>query len=102
VEAIRHFRLLLLCTGFYLSLKDTFVVPSFRPNLVSDSYMDKLGYLCSFGNNVPSLYFNSNVVGTSSLLAHDNLYMFEIVAFYNESLNMESRDTKHKIGNTSS
>jgi len=29
VEAIGHFRLL-LCTGFYLDLKDTFVVPSFR------------------------------------------------------------------------
>ena len=29
VETIRHFRLL-LCTGFYLDLKDTFVVPSFR------------------------------------------------------------------------
>ena len=30
VEAIGHFRLLLLCIGFYLDLKDTFVVPSSR------------------------------------------------------------------------
>jgi len=57
VEAIGHFRLL-LCTGFYLDLKDTFVVPSFRRNLVSVSYLDKLGYLCSFGNNVFRLSFN--------------------------------------------
>ena len=48
VEAIGHFRLL-LCTGFYLDL--TFVVPSFRRNLVLVSYLDELGYLCSFGDN---------------------------------------------------
>ena len=51
VEAIGHFRLL-LCTGFCLDLKYTFVVSSFRRNLVSVSYLDKLGYLWSFGNNV--------------------------------------------------
>jgi len=44
VEAIGHFRLL-LCIGFYLDLKDTFVVPSFRRNLVLVSYLDKLGYV---------------------------------------------------------
>jgi len=49
VEVIGHFRLL-LCIGFYLDLKDTFVVSSSRRNLVSFSYFDKLGYLCSFGN----------------------------------------------------
>ena len=43
VEAIEHFRLF-LCTSFYLDLKDTFVVPSFRRNLVSISYLDKLGH----------------------------------------------------------
>ena len=68
VEAIGHFRLL-LCTSFYLDLKDTFVVPSFRRNLVSVSYLDKLGYLCSFGNNVFRLSFNLDIVRTGSLLA---------------------------------
>ena len=63
VEAVRHFRLL-LCTDFYLDLKDTFVVPSFRRNLVSVSYLDKLGYFCSFRNNVFRLSFNSDIVGT--------------------------------------
>ena len=60
VKAIGHFRLS-LCTGFYLDLKYTFVVPSFRWNLVSDSYLDILGYLCSFGNNVFRLSFNSDI-----------------------------------------
>jgi len=50
VEAIGHFRLL-LGTGFYLKLKDTFVVPSFRQNLISVSALDKFSYHCSFGNN---------------------------------------------------
>ncbi|CAH9086499.1 unnamed protein product, partial [Cuscuta europaea] len=36
VEAIGVFRLLLK-TGFYLDLKETFVVPSFRRNLISIS-----------------------------------------------------------------
>ena len=43
VEAIGHFRLLLR-TGSYLDLKDTFIVPSFRRNLVSISTLDKSGY----------------------------------------------------------
>jgi len=54
VEAIWHFRLL-LCTGFYLDLKDTFVMSSFTRNLISVSYLDKLGYSCSIGNNEFSL-----------------------------------------------
>ena len=70
---------------FYLDLKDTFVVPSFRRNLVLVSYLDKLGYLCSFGNNVFRLSFNSDIVGTGSLLVNDNLYLLDTVASYGES-----------------
>ncbi|XP_047318744.1 uncharacterized protein LOC124922058 [Impatiens glandulifera] len=44
VEAIEHFRLL-LSSSFYLDLKDTFIVPSFKRNLVSIRYLDKHGYL---------------------------------------------------------
>ena len=47
VEVIGHFRLL-LCTGFYLDMKDTFVVLSFSRNLISFSYLDKSGYPYSF------------------------------------------------------
>ena len=101
VEAIGHFRLL-LCTGFYLDLKDTFVVLSFRQNLISVSYLDKFCHSCSFGNNEFSLSFNSNIVGTGSVLAYDNLYLLDTVTTYNETLNTESHGTKRKIDNTQS
>lgn len=84
VEAIGHFRLL-MCTEFYLDLKDAFVVSSFRRNLISISYLDKSGYLCSFGNNI-KLSFNSNIVGTGSLMSHDNLYLLDTISTYDESL----------------
>ena len=61
VEAIGHFRLL-LGTGFYLGLKDTFIAQSFRWNLVSISVLDKFGYHCSFENNQFGLSLNSNIV----------------------------------------
>ena len=80
VEVIGHFRLL-LCTGFYLDLKDTFVVPSF---------------------NQVNLSLNSKVIRTSSLVVYNNLYMLDIVASYQESLNIESRGTKCKLDNAHS
>ena len=49
-KPIRHFRLS-LGARYYLNLKDTFVVLSFRRNLVLVSLFDKFGYSCSFGNN---------------------------------------------------
>jgi len=101
VKAIGHFRLL-LCIGFCLDLKDTFVVSSFRRNLVSISYLDKLDYLCSFGNNVFWLSFNSDIVGTGSLLVNDNLYLLDTIVSYNESFNAELCGTKRRIDNTNS
>jgi hypothetical protein len=47
VEAMRHFRTLLK-TGLYLDLFDTFVVSSFRRNLISISALDKLGFSVGF------------------------------------------------------
>jgi len=70
MEAIGTFRLQLK-TGFYLDLFETFVVPSFQRNLISISSLDKFGFSFSFGNNKVSLYQNSNMVGSSSLI--DNL-----------------------------
>lgn len=101
VEAIGHFRLL-MCTEFYLNLKETFVVPSFRQNLISVSYLDKSGYFCSFGNNMFKLSFNSDIVGTGSLTGHDNLYLLDTIAIYGESLNVESCGTKCKIDDNNS
>ena len=71
VEVIGTFRLLLK-TGVYLELKETYVVPSFRRNLISISVLDRFGYYCSFGNSKCGLSLNSNVIGTGSLYVHDN------------------------------
>ena len=101
VEAIGIFRLLLK-SGTYLELNETFVVPSFRRNLVSISVLDKFGYSCSFGNNKFSLFQNSNLVGTGSLTYVDNLYMLDTVASYHETLQLSTQDVKKKITNENS
>ena len=86
VESIGHFRLL-LCTKFYLDLKDTFVVLSFRRDLISVSYLDKSCYSCLFGNNIFKLYFNSYIVGTGLHMDRDNLYLLDTIASYGKLLN---------------
>ena len=96
VEAIRTFRLLLK-TGVYLDLKETYIVPSFRRSLISISVLDKFGCYCSFGNSKFSLSLNSNVIGTGSLSVHDNLYLLDTVASFNETLYTSIRDTKRKL-----
>ena len=58
--------------------------------------MDKSGY-GSFGNSKFSISLNLNVMGTSSLSVHDNLYLLDIVASFNESLYTSTRGTKHKL-----
>ena len=55
VQAIGKFQLM-LDSGFILILENTFIVLSFRRNLISDSCLDKSGYLCSFGNETFSLF----------------------------------------------
>lgn len=85
VEAIGKFRLLLK-TGFYLDLDGTFIVPSFRRNLISISPLDKFGFSCSFGNGKFSLFRDSNLVGSGSLSSYDNLYSIDTIASYNELL----------------
>ena len=101
VKAIGIFRLLLK-SGTYLDLNETFVVPSFRRNLVSIYVLDKFGYSCSFGNNKFGLFQNSNLVGTGSLFYVDNLYMLDTVASYHETLQLSTRDVKRKLTNENS
>ena len=96
VEAIGTFRLLLK-SGTYLDLNETFVVPSFRRNLVSISVLNKFGYTCSSGNNKFSLFHNSNLVGTGSLSYVDNLYMLDTVASYHETLQLSTQGVKRKL-----
>ena len=96
LEAIGTFRLLLK-TCIYLDLKDTYVVPSFRRNLISIFVLDKSGYYCSFGNSKFNLSLNSNVIGTGFLSMHDNLYLLDTVASFNETLYTSIRGTKRKL-----
>ena len=98
VEAIGNFRLLLK-TGCYLDLNETFVVPSFRRNLVSISSLDKFGISCSFGNNKVSLFQNSKLIGTGSLI--DNLYMLDSFTSFNKILLSDSCGTKRKLNENS-
>ena len=101
VEAIGIFRLLLK-SGTYLDLNETFFVISFRRNLVSISILNKFGYSCSFGNNKFSLFQNSNLVGTGSLFYVDNLYILDTVASYHETLQLSTRGVKRKLTNENS
>ena len=96
VEAIRTFRLLLK-VGVYLYLKETYLIRSFRQNSISISILDKSGYHRSFGNSKFSLSLNLNSIGTSSLSVHDNLYLLDTVASFNETLYTSTRRTKHKL-----
>jgi hypothetical protein len=98
VEGIGKFRL--LCrTGFYLYF-DALVVPSFRRNLISISYLDKNGYVCSFGNGNFSLYQNSKQVASGSLSSYDNLYFLELDTSHLEALHIDNR--KRKLTNENS
>ena len=96
LKAIGHFRCL-LGNGYYSDLIDTFVEPSFRRNLVSVSILDKSDYSCSFGNNKFVLSINSNIFAIGSLICYDNLYLLKTITSYQETLNVSSRGTKHKI-----
>ena len=77
IKAISLFKLQ-LDSGCTLDLEETFVVPSFRRNLISVSCLDKFGYYCSFRNEMVNLYLNLNVIDTSSLT--DKLYKLNIKA----------------------
>ena len=101
VEAIGNFRLLLK-TGFYLDLDETYFVPSFRRNLISISSLDKFGFFCSFGNGKFSLFHNSKLVSSGSLSGDDNLYMLDTIASFNESLQLSTRGVKRKLTNENS
>ena len=101
VEAIGTFRLL-LNTGFYLDLNETFIVPSFSQNFIFISTLNKFGYSFSFGNNKFSLFHYSKMVSTSSLSGYDNLYLLDIITSFNESLYLSTQGIKRKLTNENS
>ena len=90
-----------LDSGCTLDLKETFVVPTFRRNLIYVSCLDKCGYYYSFKNGMVSLYLNSSVIGTDSLI--DKLYKLNIkVSNGNETLHSSNYDIKQKLTNENS
>ena len=68
----------------------------------SISILDKSGYYCSFGSLKFSISLNSNVIGTGSLFVHDNLYLLDTVASFNETLYTSIHGTKRKLTNKDS
>ena len=100
VKAIGIFKLQ-LDSGCTLDLEETFVVPSFRRNLIFVSCLDKYGYFCSFENGMVSLYLNSSVIGIGSLT--DKLDKLNIKASnVNETLHSSNYDIKRKLTNENS
>ena len=100
VKAIGLFRLQLdsSCT---LDLDETFVVPSFRRNIIFVSCLDKYVYFCSFRNGMVSLYINASVISTGSLI--DKLYKLNIKASNgNETLHSSNYGIKRKFTNENS
>jgi len=79
VEAVWTYHLI-LDTGFYLDLLDTFYVPSISRNLISLSKLDVAGYSFKFGNGCFILYKSTCMIGSGTLsyglykLNLDNLY----------------------------
>ena len=83
---VENFRLLLK-TRFYLDLDETFIISSFKQNLIFFFFFVKFGFSCLFGNENFCLFHDIKLVGSSSLSGNDNLYMLDIIASFNESYN---------------
>ena len=77
------------------------MLPSFRRNFNFISVLDKSGYSCLQGNGKFSLFRDSNLIGTGSLINNDNLYLLDTIAYYNETLHSTSRGTKRKLNKDS-
>lgn len=69
-----------------MDLNETFIVPSFKRNLIFISALDKFGYYCSFENEKRNLFHNSNLIGLDFLLGYDSIYLLDIIVSFNESL----------------
>ena len=95
VEGIGTF-ILLLNTGHFVDLINTFVIPDFRRNLVFVSTLDKFSYTCTFENRKVSIKYEYNIIGIGSLLQDSNLYLLNIIAPSNLILHTTMRGSKLK------
>ncbi|KAF7825185.1 Retrovirus-related Pol polyprotein from transposon TNT 1-94 [Senna tora] len=95
IKVIRDFRIHVY-NGLYLDLEDTFVVPSFKCNLISISCLDNSGYICSFENGLLSISLNSNIVAKGTLV--DKLYKLDTnCTDSNVNLHSINYGTKRKL-----
>lgn len=101
VDAIWTF-MLLLKTGYDLNLKQIFVLPSFRRNLISISTLNKSCNSCLIENSQFDLFLYSNNVDISSLSDYDIIYLLNTVVSYKEILNINSSGIKRKLTNENS
>ena len=95
VEGIETFRLL-LNTGHFVDLIDTFVVPTFRCNLVSLYTLDKFGYTYTFRNRKFNISYVESVNGIESLLLDSNMYLLNFITSSNLILHTSMRGSKLK------
>jgi len=98
VEAVGIYRII-LDTGFYLDLMDSFYVPSISRNLVSLSKLDVARYYFNFGNGCFSLYKRTCLIGSDTL--YDGLYKLNLDNLYAETLmtSHHNVDTKCSLVN---
>ena len=101
VEGIRTFRLL-LNTGHFIDLIDTFVVPTFIRNIVSISTLEKFGYTRTFGNRKVSISYEDNFIGTRSLLLGINMFFLNVITPSNLILHTSMKGNKLKSPSTNS
>lgn len=80
-----------------MDFDETFMVPSFIWNLIFIHALDKYDFSHSFRNRNFSLLHNSNLVGSGSFSGHDNLYLTDSIALFNEYLQVSTRGIKKKI-----
>jgi GAG-pre-integrase domain len=58
--------------------------------------LNKLDFSCSFGDEKIGLYRHFNMVASGFLSVMDN-FMLDTIAFYNETLNNETRNVRQKL-----
>ena len=92
-EGIITFRLF-LNIGHFVDLIDTFVVPTFRRNLVYESTVDKFGYTCTFRNRKVNINYEDNIIGTGSLLHDSIMYLLNVITPSNLILHTSNLGSK--------
>ena len=104
-EAIENFRLLLM-TGFYLDLDETFIFLSFRKKFDFYFYLRQMCFFFSFSFFVHLGVINSSndskLVSSSYFSGDDNLYLLDTIVLFNKSIQLSTRGIKRKLTNENS